>query len=84
MQIKRAALLRRLKTSAKRSRVTALIGPRQCGKTTLARQLANPGSVNYFDEVYYQGTHGGAELDLLLVKNGSCWELNASARTRRA
>jgi predicted AAA+ superfamily ATPase len=27
----------------------ALIGPRQCGKTTLARELVEPGSVNYFD-----------------------------------
>lgn len=49
MQIRRDDLLRRLKTSVKRSRVTALVGPRQCGKTTLARQLVSPGSVNYFD-----------------------------------
>ncbi len=32
-----------------RSRVVALIGPRQCGKTTLARQFVPPDSVNYFD-----------------------------------
>jgi predicted AAA+ superfamily ATPase len=31
------------------SRVVALIGPRQCGKTTLARQFVSPTSVNYFD-----------------------------------
>ncbi|MFA6434468.1 MAG: ATP-binding protein [Elusimicrobiales bacterium] len=49
MYIKRPGLIRHLKASLKRSRVTALIGPRQCGKTTLARQLANPNSVNYFD-----------------------------------
>lgn len=49
MEIKRPGLLRHLKASLKRSRVTALIGPRQCGKTTLARQLVNPESVNYFD-----------------------------------
>lgn len=49
MQIQRPLLLRHLKTAAKRSRVTALIGPRQCGKTTLARQLVAPKSVNYFD-----------------------------------
>jgi len=24
-------------------------GPRQCGKTTLARELLSPDSVNYFD-----------------------------------
>jgi hypothetical protein len=33
----------------KRSRVVALIGPRQCGKTTLARQFLSPKSKNYFD-----------------------------------
>ncbi len=27
----------------------ALLGPRQCGKTTLASQLLSPGSPNYFD-----------------------------------
>lgn len=32
-----------------RSRVTALVGPRQCGKTTLARQFVAPESANYFD-----------------------------------
>ena len=31
------------------NRVVALIGPRQCGKTTLAREFVSPGSVNYFD-----------------------------------
>lgn len=33
----------------RRSRVAALLGPRQCGKTTLARRIVVPGSVNYFD-----------------------------------
>lgn len=32
-----------------RSRVVALLGPRQCGKTTLARQLVKPSSPSYFD-----------------------------------
>jgi predicted AAA+ superfamily ATPase len=32
-----------------RSRVAALIGPRQCGKTTLARTFVAPDSLNYFD-----------------------------------
>ena len=27
----------------------AVVGPRQCGKTTLARQLIQPDSSNYFD-----------------------------------
>jgi predicted AAA+ superfamily ATPase len=29
--------------------VTALIGPRQCGKTTLAREWVEADSLNYFD-----------------------------------
>ena len=33
----------------KRSRVVALLGPRQSGKTTLARQLVATDSLNYFD-----------------------------------
>ncbi len=32
-----------------RSRVVVLAGPRQCGKTTLARQFVAEDSVNYFD-----------------------------------
>jgi predicted AAA+ superfamily ATPase len=33
----------------RRSRVVALLGPRQCGKTTLAREFVAPASLNYFD-----------------------------------
>ena len=33
----------------KRSRIVALLGPRQSGKTTLARQFVAPDSLNYFD-----------------------------------
>jgi predicted AAA+ superfamily ATPase len=47
--IKRENLLRHLKSALRRSRVVALIGPRQCGKTTMARQLADTDSPNYFD-----------------------------------
>ena len=47
--IKRSLLLRKLRTALGRSRVVALIGPRQCGKTTLARQLLDPRTLNYFD-----------------------------------
>ncbi len=32
-----------------RAPIVALLGPRQCGKTTLARSLADMGSENYFD-----------------------------------
>lgn len=32
-----------------RSNIAALVGPRQCGKTTLARQFLDEDSANYFD-----------------------------------
>jgi predicted AAA+ superfamily ATPase len=38
-----------LKKALNRSRVVVLTGPRQCGKTTLARRLISETSVNYFD-----------------------------------
>ena len=38
-----------LERALKRSPVVALIGPRQCGKTTLARQILPPDHSNYFD-----------------------------------
>jgi len=38
-----------MRQALKRSRVVALLGPRQCGKTTLARELAPQDSPNYFD-----------------------------------
>jgi predicted AAA+ superfamily ATPase len=41
--------LRLVRTALRRSRVVALLGPRQCGKTTLARQFVAAGSANYFD-----------------------------------
>ena len=49
MLIERPNLLREVNAALKRSRVVALIGPRQCGKTTLARQIVPPDSPNYFD-----------------------------------
>lgn len=39
----------KIEKSLRRSRVTALIGPRQCGKTTLAREWVEADSLNYFD-----------------------------------
>jgi len=36
-------------TALRRAPVVVLAGPRQSGKTTLARQFLDPGSVNYFD-----------------------------------
>ena len=47
--IERAELLARLKRTLSRSRVVLLTGPRQSGKTTLARRLLSETSVNYFD-----------------------------------
>ncbi len=47
--IQRSAYLQTIQTALQRSRVTALIGPRQSGKTTLARQFVSPDSSNYFD-----------------------------------
>jgi len=47
--IARNSLLSTLQHKLENNRVVALLGPRQCGKTTLARQLVPPTSVNYFD-----------------------------------
>ena len=47
--IDRKADIRLVQTALKRSRVVALLGPRQCGKTTLARQFVPAKSLNYFD-----------------------------------
>jgi uncharacterized protein len=47
--IDRKTDLRLVRTALRRSRVVALLGPRQCGKTTLARQLVPADSLNYFD-----------------------------------
>jgi predicted AAA+ superfamily ATPase len=47
--IQRKQLVHQVKAALKRSRAVALIGPRQCGKTTLAQQLVEADSPNYFD-----------------------------------
>ena len=47
--IERANGLRQLRTAIIRSPITALLGPRQCGKTTLARQLASTRGAAIFD-----------------------------------
>lgn len=38
-----------LKRSLRRYRITALLGPRQCGKTTLAREVAGKEAAAFFD-----------------------------------
>lgn len=40
---------RQLQQALRRSGIVALLGPRQCGKTTLARQFVPARSLNYFD-----------------------------------
>lgn len=47
--IDRPQLLAHITRALKRSRIVALIGPRQCGKTTLARQIVADDSTHYFD-----------------------------------
>jgi len=50
--IQRPAITQVLKTALDRSRVVALLGPRQCGKTTLARQFVSPESPHYISSLY--------------------------------
>ena len=47
--IERTSLLNNIKIAIERSPVVVLTGPRQCGKTTLARELLSEESLNYFD-----------------------------------
>ena len=47
--IARAALVARIQDGLRRSPVVALVGPRQCGKTTLARLLVPADAPGYFD-----------------------------------
>ena len=47
--IERPKLLAGLRKALSRSRVVVLTGPRQCGKTTIARRLLSETSIGYFD-----------------------------------
>ncbi|MDE2058247.1 MAG: ATP-binding protein, partial [candidate division NC10 bacterium] len=47
--VQRFHILSQIRHALSRSRVVTLIGPRQCGKTTLARQIVPSDSLNYFD-----------------------------------
>ncbi len=47
--IPRTQLLEQVRAALKRSRIVVLLGPRQCGKTTLARQIVPAELANYFD-----------------------------------
>lgn len=47
--IKRPHYIDILSVAVKRSKVTALLGPRQCGKTTLARIFCEGKKTTFFD-----------------------------------
>jgi len=47
--IKRKKITDNINEALNRGRIVSLLGPRQCGKTTLARQFAKPGTPVYFD-----------------------------------
>jgi hypothetical protein len=47
--IDRHRWIRAIRTGLRRNPVVALLGPRQCGKTTLAREVVAPSSPSYFD-----------------------------------
>src|SRR6056297_3329786 len=51
MQIQRTSEIKLLKSRLRNNPVVAILGPRQCGKTTLARQFADQwqGQVSFFD-----------------------------------
>ena len=49
MEIARPALMSAITGALARNPVVVLTGPRQCGKTTLARELLAEDSLNYFD-----------------------------------
>lgn len=49
VMIERKKLKREVQKALNRSRAVVLLGPRQCGKTTLAQELVDSNSVNYFD-----------------------------------
>jgi predicted AAA+ superfamily ATPase len=49
MPVQREALLGIVRRTIKANPITGLYGPRQCGKTTVARQMAAERSAEYFD-----------------------------------
>lgn len=49
MTVYRELLVSAVRHALRRSRVVVLVGPRQCGKTTLAREFVSEDSANYFD-----------------------------------
>lgn len=49
MWINRTKLYQQIDQALNRSRITAILGPRQCGKTAIARQFASDKQCEYFD-----------------------------------
>ncbi len=49
MRVARPRLVAAIRRSLKWNPVTAILGPRQCGKTTLARAVAGTAGTSYFD-----------------------------------
>ena len=49
MAVARKRLVKTLRAALERRPVVVLTGPRQCGKTTLARQIVDPAASTYFD-----------------------------------
>lgn len=47
--IRRARALHAIRSALQHNPIGVLLGPRQCGKTTLAAALARPGRTHYFD-----------------------------------
>jgi len=56
--IERRQSLAAMRAALKRSPVTLLVGPRQSGKTTLARLIVPPSSIGYFDLITLEGDRG--------------------------
>lgn len=63
---KRPELLARVQKALTRSPIVMLVGPRQCGKTSLARQLVGERSPNYFDLEQHAVAGVMADPDLVL------------------
>ena len=49
IMVQRNQIRQAIKAALKRSRIVALVGSRQCGKTTIAREFVSQSSLNYFD-----------------------------------
>ena len=47
--IERIQVFKTIQSALERNRVVALIGPRQCGKTSMVRKFLSPVSSNYFE-----------------------------------